>query len=432
MTPLFKQKMAALLLIVAIFVATIVLVVVIVHRSATAPTPDAGSDETSPALVQDISCDIKTVVFPKGELTAEDARRVDIVFSEGGLPPENFAAIGTGERCIFYNTTRLSSLRTRERFLLPSGTGPKVSYGLLSSGKQDVAVFVCDRFSDMASLERLLGIVLCYKDYYPVILAGVNETMLPYIQTALDTCNLKTTVLGKNTLLTAHTSAADGTTDNTLAYLNFSPTPFSLDLAKPKIALTYDDGPNDTYTPKILDTLEEKKAKATFFVMGAHASQYPDLLKRQVSLGCEIGNHTYLHEVFSENSNSIVCKTVEDANDAIRAAVGLPAFTVRPPTGRTENKRGEKVRIGYPIILWTVDTYDYKNGKTGHDVYTDAIAAKSGNIVLMHDIHMPSSDATADIIDYFTQKGFQLVTVSELIEFSDAPAENDKVYSNIR
>ena len=194
------------------------------------------------------------------------------------------------------------------------------------------------------------------------------------------------------------------------------------------IALTYDDGPDPEYTEYIIEALSKNNSKATFFVMGAHVTEHPGLVKKAFDAGCEIGNHTNLHESFDKNPLSIIKLTIETTNSAIRKEIGIGASLVRPPNGITLTNRGEFAKTGYPLVLWSIDTCDYADGKLKDAVISTAKNAENGDIILMHDIHAPSAEAAEELVSALCER-FRLVTVSELLEFkSEDGITADSVY----
>ena len=147
--------------------------------------------------------------------------------------------------------------------------------------------------------------------------------------------------------------------------------------------------------------------------------------------GFEIGNHTNNHESFLDNDIYTIRNSLRQTSDYVKESVGVEPFLVRPPGGSYRNSIGEICRVECPIILWSIDTKDYKNGKTPDDVYSSVVDnAFDGAIVLMHDIHAVSADSAENIIKDLISKEYQLVTVSEIIEFSEIELENNSVYTS--
>jgi len=185
----------------------------------------------------------------------------------------------------------------------------------------------------------------------------------------------------------------------------------------PYIALTFDDGPHPTLTPKLLDLLAARHLKATFFVVGQNAAEHPDILKRAVREGHEIGNHSWSHPNLGKMSDEAVRRELQKTDDAITAAIGKRPTLMRPPYGSitARQKKWIHEEFGYRIITWDVDPLDWK--RPGPSVVTARILKEThpGSIVLSHDIHSPTIEAMPATFDQLIKKGFKSVTVSELI-----------------
>lgn len=185
----------------------------------------------------------------------------------------------------------------------------------------------------------------------------------------------------------------------------------------PYIALTFDDGPHPTLTPKLLDILKEKGVKATFFVLGQCVTANPEVLQRAAAEGHEIGNHSWDHKAFPRSGGSGVASEINQTNAAIESATGKKPTLVRPPYGATNATITKRLNeeFGLKVIMWDVDPLDWKNRNSEHVKSEILKATKPGSIVLSHDIHPTTVDAMAATIDALKEKGFQFVTVSELI-----------------
>jgi peptidoglycan/xylan/chitin deacetylase (PgdA/CDA1 family) len=185
----------------------------------------------------------------------------------------------------------------------------------------------------------------------------------------------------------------------------------------PYIALTFDDGPNATLTPKLLDLLAARHLKATFFVVGQNAADQPDILRRAVREGHEIANHSWSHPNLGKMSDDAVRRELQRTEDAIVAAIGKKPTLLRPPYGSitAHQKRWIHDEFGYRIIIWDVDPLDWK--RPGPSVVTARILkeTKAGSIVLAHDIHPPTIEAMPATFDQLMKKGFKSVTVTELL-----------------
>ncbi|MGI9114446.1 MAG: polysaccharide deacetylase [Chthoniobacterales bacterium] len=188
----------------------------------------------------------------------------------------------------------------------------------------------------------------------------------------------------------------------------------------PYIALTFDDGPNQKLTPRLLDLLALHHIHATFFVVGENAAEYPEILQRAVREGHEIGNHSWSHPNFARMSEEAVRSQVKRTEDAITSATGARPTLLRPPYGSitAHQKHWLHDELGYEIILWDVDPLDWKN--PGPSVVANRILKETrpGSIVLSHDIHAQTIEAMPDTIRELEEKGFKFVTVSELLKMA--------------
>lgn len=181
------------------------------------------------------------------------------------------------------------------------------------------------------------------------------------------------------------------------------------------VALTFDDGPGP-YTDKLLDFLYEYNIVATFYVMGFAVSRREDTFIRTVNLGHEIGNHTWLHENLVDITTEEGIKTYTKTSDLIYNLAGIRPQTARPPFGALDEEVEEMHEyLGYPIILWSVDTRDWET-RDAYEIYNETMANISdGSIILMHDIHKSTYEAIRKIIPSLIEMGFGFKTVSDLI-----------------
>jgi peptidoglycan-N-acetylglucosamine deacetylase len=190
----------------------------------------------------------------------------------------------------------------------------------------------------------------------------------------------------------------------------------------PYIAMTFDDGPSATLTPKLLDLLAAHHIKATFFVIGENVAEHPEIVARAAREGHEIGNHSWSHPNFGKMSDESVRRQLQQTDDAIKNATGKRPTLLRPPYGSitARQKRWIHDEFGYDIILWDVDPNDWK--RPGPAVVRARILKETqpGSIVLSHDIHPGTIEAMPSTFDALETKGFKFVTVSELIRMAVA------------
>ncbi|MFC3927910.1 polysaccharide deacetylase family protein [Streptococcus caprae] len=179
-----------------------------------------------------------------------------------------------------------------------------------------------------------------------------------------------------------------------------------------RIALTFDDGPNPTTTTQILDVLAKYNVKATFFVIGSKVTGNEAIIKREVSDGHEIGNHTWSHPILTQLTQADIQDEVNMTNQAIQAASGQAPKTIRPPYGATNATVA--AASGLPEVLWTVDTRDWENHNPAQILANVKTYARPNGVILMHDIHQETANAVESVILYLQSEGYEFVTVSEL------------------
>ena len=199
-----------------------------------------------------------------------------------------------------------------------------------------------------------------------------------------------------------------------------------IDKNKKMVALTYDDGPS-IYTPRVLKTLKENNAVATFFVVGNRVPTYSDTVKKAHDMGCEIGNHTYEHKSLPNLSETEVKRQISKTNKEVKKAIGEKPVIMRPTGGATN--ANVKQWVGMPSIIWSVDTLDWKTRNADSTRRAVLNRVKDGDIVLMHDLYSATATASETIIPELVRRGYQLVTVSELAECRGGMKETGAYYS---
>lgn len=186
------------------------------------------------------------------------------------------------------------------------------------------------------------------------------------------------------------------------------------------IALTFDDGPQPNVTPRILETLEEYDAIATFFMLGIQVEYYPEIASLVASQGHEIANHTTNHSDLTLLSKEKIKAHIIETNQIIEDATGVKSVLFRPPYGAYNDYVQEIVEeLDLTMILWTVDSLDWKN-RNANAVYSAVMDdVEVGSNVLMHDIHPTTADALPGLLETLTNEGYQFVTVSQLLELQE-------------
>ncbi len=191
------------------------------------------------------------------------------------------------------------------------------------------------------------------------------------------------------------------------------------------VALTFDDGPHPTYTPKILNILKKYNAKATFFVLGSRVKSHPSIVARTIAEGSEVGVHSWSHPSLTKCSYAKVRKEMEDSINAIQAASNYKPRTMRPPYGAVNANLVNffASQYGMSTIMWSIDTNDWRKPGVQAVINEAVNKARPGSIILLHDIHGSSYQAVEGIVSGLINRGFKLVTVSQLMAMqSSTPA----------
>ncbi len=197
----------------------------------------------------------------------------------------------------------------------------------------------------------------------------------------------------------------------------------SIHVDGPYIAMTFDDGPHPTLTPKLLDILKERHIHVTFFVLGQMVKGHPEILAREVAEGHEIGNHSWDHPALNKLAEGGLQHQLADTSAIIKEVTGKAPTIMRPPHAATNPRlsRAIEKEYGMKVILWSVDPIDWKD--PGPQVVEQRIlsggkesgGAKPGAIILSHDIHKGTIEAMPATLDALLAKGYKFVTVSELL-----------------
>lgn len=186
----------------------------------------------------------------------------------------------------------------------------------------------------------------------------------------------------------------------------------SVDSVRKKVALTFDDGPDPKVTRQILETLQKHDAKATFFMLGSRVEYYPDIVTEMKDAGHELGNHTWTHADLTKLGPERIAKEIEKTSAIIEEVTGQKVEAFRPPYGAINNSVNEMT--GLPIVLWDVDTLDWKYRDPARILKVVKEHVKDGSIILMHDIHQSTADGLDAVLTYLKNEGYDFVTVNEL------------------
>lgn len=181
----------------------------------------------------------------------------------------------------------------------------------------------------------------------------------------------------------------------------------------PEIALTFDDGPHEVYTGQLLDGLKERGVQVTFFLIGQNIEGKEDVVKRMKAEGHLIGNHTYHHVNLKEISEKKAEEEVQMTCNKIYDTAGICISFVRPPFG--EWKKNLDFDITMIPVSWNVDSLDWTTENVDKTVKRVVKDVEEGDIILMHDIYASSVEAALRIVDILQEKGYEFVTVDELL-----------------
>jgi peptidoglycan/xylan/chitin deacetylase (PgdA/CDA1 family) len=196
----------------------------------------------------------------------------------------------------------------------------------------------------------------------------------------------------------------------------------SVKITQKTLAMTFDDGPHPSLTPKLLDILKERNIKCTFFLIGQNVKAYPQIVRRIIAEGHEIGAHTYTHCSLTSRSDAQIRSELQRSEEVLMTAANYRPQLIRPPYGaiNTRIKQLMFSEFGYSTIMWSVDPQDWR--RPGVSVVTSRLVsgARPGAIMLAHDIHPPTIQAVPAMFDQLLAKGYQFVTVSQLMNMEKA------------
>lgn len=198
----------------------------------------------------------------------------------------------------------------------------------------------------------------------------------------------------------------------------------SVETSRRILALTFDDGPHPTLTPKLLDILRQNGVRATFYVVGRNVEAHPDIARRIVAEGHEIANHTWNHPTLTQMGAAGMKREIESTSDVIQRVTGRRPTNVRPPYGAINPRVRDFLTKdqNLDVILWSVDPLDWK--KPGAPEVTRRLVkgATPGGILLAHDIHAGTVEAMPATITQLKAKGYGFVTVGQLLALQETRA----------
>ena len=193
----------------------------------------------------------------------------------------------------------------------------------------------------------------------------------------------------------------------------------SVETEKKQIALTFDDGPHPTLTPKILEILARYNSPATFFMVGQNILNYPEAAKAVINAGHEVGNHTFTHPHIAHLNEQAIFEEIGRCEDALEELCEYRPHILRTPQGAlTPSLERCLLEDDYILVLWSLDTRDWDNKSTDAIVRSVLDGVRSGDIILMHDYigyNSKTPEALEKIIPELLSRGYEFVTVSELL-----------------
>jgi len=195
--------------------------------------------------------------------------------------------------------------------------------------------------------------------------------------------------------------------------------------SNPLVALTFDDGPDGYYTPRVLDILERMGAPASFYVVGNRSEANPEMVRRMDRVGGEVGNHAYeeAHLDLRRIQPAEMLRSLSLTHEVITRLTGKAPVTFRPPFGFYNTMvLSTAQRFGYQTVLWDVDSQDWQS-LTGQQILQNVLPkVQNGSIILMHSATtLPGEDlsgtinALPTIITDLRRRGFRLVTVAQML-----------------
>ena len=198
----------------------------------------------------------------------------------------------------------------------------------------------------------------------------------------------------------------------------------------PLVALTFDDGPRNSTTGRLLEGLELREVCATFFLVGSRIEGSEALIQEMAAAGHQIGIHTYDHVMITDLSRQDFDLQVGKTRALLAEILGPGDYWLRPPYGIVD--RSVVKWADGPLVLWSVDPEDWKDSDTGRIVAAVTEHVSDGDIILMHDIYDSSVDAALNIVDILLDRGYCFVTVEQLITLRGLEAEKGRLYTALR
>ena len=192
------------------------------------------------------------------------------------------------------------------------------------------------------------------------------------------------------------------------------------------VALTFDDGPHQGTTQQLLDGLQEREAKATFFLIGQEIPGKEDLVKSMAAQGHQVGNHTWGHVSLKTGTTAQALEEVEKTDALLQEILGEDVYWLRPPYGSVPDTVASQIQV--PMVKWSVDPRDWESRDKEKIVQAVLEAVKPNSIILLHDIYPTSVEAALEIVDTLQAEGYTFVTVEELLQINGIAAQKGTLY----
>jgi glycosyltransferase involved in cell wall biosynthesis/peptidoglycan/xylan/chitin deacetylase (PgdA/CDA1 family) len=183
------------------------------------------------------------------------------------------------------------------------------------------------------------------------------------------------------------------------------------------VCLTFDDGPHPEHTPRLLDALKERGVRATFFLIGRQAEQYPDVVRRIADEGHAIGHHSYTHSAPPQTPARELVDEIHRTQDLFVRLVGRPSELFRPPLGKVSAiKLWRLWQAGMQVVLWNADPKDYARSSPEQVRAWFAVRGlRGGDVVLMHDTRPFAAEIVADLTAAAAERGLTFATVDQWV-----------------
>lgn len=201
-----------------------------------------------------------------------------------------------------------------------------------------------------------------------------------------------------------------------------------IDPSRPMVALTFDDGPQPSVGSRIMDCLAQYGGKATFFMVGDRVPSHADEVRRMAAEGHEVANHTMNHKYLQKLGAAEIQSQVTQCNDVIESVCGVRPTLMRLPGGN--HNAAVLANTNMPMIQWSIDTLDWKTRNAQSTVSAVLDHVRDGDIILMHELYSQTGDAAQTIIPELVNRGYQLVTVSEMAAAKGQALQAGKLYSS--